>query len=199
MNIFKNFNFGINNSNSITVTADLSPKQQGATSKEKLFLERTLFISHSSKDKDVVSPFVEMLINAGFPRQKILYTSNPALGVPLGKDIHEYLRQKLTEDTFVIFMLSNNWCSSSVCENEMGAAWHGNLRHCNIFLPGFNHCDIKDVASSSELAIRYTDDTSLLRDELGQLKRQLEKHFDLEFIDSAWEKSREQFLAANRC
>ena len=56
--------------------------------------------------------------------------------------------------------------------------------------------DIKDVASPSEMAIRYDDEVPVLRDKLGQLKRLLEKHFDLEFADSAWERSRERFLSA---
>lgn len=179
-----------------TKKIELSPQEKRLVPKESLALEKTLFISHSSKDKDIVDPFVKMLLDAGFSRKMLFYSSDPSLGVPLGENIFDYLHQKLTEGAFVVFMLSSNWCGSAVCENEMGATWYGNIRHCNVFLPGFHYRDIKDVASQSEMSIRYDDGVSMLRDKLGQLKRQLEKHFDLEFIDSAWERSREQFLAS---
>lgn len=192
--IFNNFNIG--RGNTINTTIGLHPQEKRSASRESFPLAKTLFISHSSKDKERVDPFVEMLLDAGFPRKMLFYSSNPAFGVPLGEDIYNYLRCKLTEDTFVIFMLSSNWCGSAVCENEMGAAWHGNLKHCNVFLPGFHYRDIRDVASSSEMSIRYDDDVYKLRDMLGKLKKQLEEHFDLEFSDSAWERSRERFLTA---
>lgn len=188
-------NFTLGRGNTTNTTIKLSPQEKKSAPKESLPLEKTLFISHSSKDKEMVDPFVEMLLDAGFSRKMLFYSSNSAFGVPPGEDIYDYLRGKLTEDTFVIFMLSSNWCGSAVCENEMGAVWHGSLKHCNVYLPGFHYRDIRDVASPSEMSIRYDDDVSKLRDMLGKLKRQLEKHFSLEFSDSAWERSRERFLA----
>ena len=180
----------------IKVKIKLPSQDESPVLDEGLTSEKTLFISHSSKDKNIVDPFVKMLLGAGFSRKMLFYSSDSALGVLPGENIYNYLLQKLDKGTFVIFMLSSNWYDSAVCENEMGAAWYGNLSHCNVLLPGFHYSDIKGVASPSEMSISYDDDISMLRDKLGQLKRQLEKHFDLEFIDSAWESSREQFLAS---
>lgn len=205
--IFNNINIGnrniikIKNTNkgkgdTVKPKIELPTEEKRLVPKESLALEKTLFISHSSKDKDIVDPFVKMLLDAGFARKMLFYSSAPALGVLPGENINNYLHQKLAKGTFVIFMLSSNWYDSTVCENEMGAAWYGSLRHCNVLLPGFCYRDIKGVVSPSEMSIRYDDDVSMLRDKLGQLKRQLERHFDLEFIDSAWESSREQFLAS---
>lgn len=191
--IISNINIGTGN----TITS-LPAREATSDVEKRLPQEKTLFISHSSRDRDAVDPFVEMLIDAGFPRKSLFYSSDPALGVPPGESIPEHLRRRLRDDAFVIFMLSGNWCGSAVCENEMGAAWYGGLKRCNVLLPGFHHSDIKDVASPSEMAIRYDDEVPVLRDKLGQLKRLLEKHFDLEFADSAWERSRERFLSAIR-
>lgn len=137
-----------------------------------------------------------MFLNAGFPRQQLLYTSDPALGIPLGEEIPDYLHQKLSKDSYVIFMISNNWYTSPICENEMGAVWHENLEHCNVFLPDFSYYDLKNVASPSEMALSYHDSAPVLRDKLGQLRRQLEKLFNVQLSDTVWEYSRDQFLAA---
>lgn len=192
------YNINIGNRNTIKTTKGeeaLSKLEKQSSAKKSFSSRKTLFISHSSKDKAAVDPFVKMLLDAGFPRNTLFYSSNPALGIPPGENIPDYLRQKLSGDAFVIFMLSDSWCGSAVCENEMGAAWFGKLKHCNVLLPGFHYRDIKDVASPSEMSIRYDDDASILRDKLGQLRRRLETHFDLELADSVWERSREQFLS----
>ncbi len=188
--------------NNITVTITESPEQKKKeekkpAAKEDPPLEKTLFISHASQDKEIVDPFVKMLLDAGFPREKLFYSSCPALGVPLGEKIDECVRRKLNKGTFVIFMLSHNWNSSIACANEFGVAWHEDLRHCNILLPGFFYRDIGGLVPQSELSASYDD--PMLGDRLGQLKRQLEKHFDMEFIDSAWENSRKQFLCSIHC
>lgn len=196
--IFNNINNinigGTNKINNINTTIGLPPQEKMSGSKESLPLGKVLFISHSSKDKDLVDPFVDMLLDAGFPRNMLFYSSNPASGVFLGEDINKRLHRELVKDTFVIFMLSKNWNSSAVCGNELGAAWHGSLKHCNILLPGFHYRDIGGIASTTEMSVRYEDGEDMLREMLGQLIRQLENHFDLKFSDTVWEKSREKFL-----
>lgn len=189
-------NANVGKKNSINNGGALSGQEKPPAAEKSLPPGKTLFISHSSKDKAVVDPFVKMLLDAGFPRKTLFYSSDPALGVPPGENIPDYLRRRLSENAFVIFMLSGSWCGSAVCENEMGAAWYGDLKRCNVLLPGFHYSDIKDVASPSEMSIRYDDSVPALRDKLGQLRKLLEKHFALEFADSAWERSREQFLSS---
>lgn len=194
--IFNIINIGKDNTSNTTIGS--SPQEKMSGPKESLPLGKTLFISHSSKDKELVDPFVKMLLEAGFPRNMLFYSSNPASGVSLGEDIYQRLHRELTKDTFVIFMLSRNWNGSAVCGNELGAAWHGSLKHCNILLPGFHYRDIGGVASPAEMSVRYENGEDMLREMLGQLKRQLENHFDFEFSDTVWEKSREKFLCLLR-
>jgi len=199
-NHINNINIGKNHSTNVVIGVPAeAEKSKPPVVKENPPIEKTLFISHASMDKDIVGPFVKMLIDAGFPREKLLYSSAPALGVPLGEKIEDHLLRKLTEGTFAIFMLSHNWYASTVCGSERGVVWSKNIRHCNVLLPGFSYQDIRGVAPTSELSASYDDDTSVLRDKLGQLRRQLEKHFDMEFIDTVWESSRDQFLGSIHC
>ena len=192
MNQITNTVFGGKNLINNTINSPLQEKMSEAN--EGLPLEKKLFISHSSKDKELVDPFANMLINAGFPTDKLFYTANSSFGVSPGENINQRLRIELTKDTYVIFMLSRNWKNSETCENERGAVWHGGLDFCNILLPDFDYRDIGGVAYQTEMSIRYEDDEDELREKLGKLRRRLEKHFDLEFSDTAWEKSREKFL-----
>lgn len=190
--IFNNINIGKGNTSNTTISLPL--QEEMSEPKKNLPLGKTLFISHSSKDKELVDPFVKMLLKAGFPKNMLFYSSNPASGVSLGEDIYQRLHKELTKDTFVIFMLSRNWNGGAVCGIELGAAWHGSLKHCNILLPDFHYHNTEGVVSPAEMSIRYEDSEDMLREMLGQLKRQLENHFDFEFSDTEWEKNRDNFL-----
>lgn len=84
-----------------------------------------IFISHSSKDKEVVDLFKNIILNAGLgiSDNDIAYTSAPETGVPTGGNIPQYIKDNIADSDFVFFMISDNYRQSEVCLNEMGAAW----------------------------------------------------------------------------
>lgn len=86
---------------------------------------RTIFVSHSSKDEWIVTPFIDKILNLGMsiPRSKIFYTSNEDTGIKSGVDFRKAIQKKLQNTRAVIQIITENYKQSEVCLNEMGAAW----------------------------------------------------------------------------
>lgn len=191
-------NFGIGGINEINYAPAPKHKKGKRPAESKSPAAKKLFISHAGKDQDMVDAFVAMLTGAGVPDSILFYSSSPGSGIPVGCNIYEHLRQQLINNVYVIFMLSENYYDSTACVSEMGAVWALNAPHCVVLLPGLGYRDIREPVPASEAAISFQDNTPVLRDKLGQLRRQIERHFDLEIVDSKWEKSRERFLGTLR-
>lgn len=84
-----------------------------------------IFISHSSKDKTIVTEFTNeiLILCLGAENAKIFCTSIDGLGITSGQDFRERIKRELEEAQIVIQIISKNYKSSEVCLNEMGAAW----------------------------------------------------------------------------
>jgi hypothetical protein len=97
-----------------------------------------IFISHSSKNKFYGDKLVELLRSVGVKEDEIIYTSNTAYGIPVGQNIFNWLKSQITENPFVIYLLSEEYYQSVACLNEMGAAWIIENKHAAIFSPNLN-------------------------------------------------------------
>lgn len=97
-----------------------------------------IFISHSSKNKNYGELLVEFLRNIGIKEDEIIFTSNVAYGIPVGKNIFQWLKSQIEEKPFVIYLLSEHYYKSMACLNEMGAAWIIENKHAAIFTPEFD-------------------------------------------------------------
>lgn len=98
-----------------------------------------IFISHSSKDSDYGKALVQLLRDIGISHQDIIFTSEPGYGIPKGRNIFNWLKSKIKERPYIIYMLSENYYSSVACLNEMGAAWVVENEHVVLFLPNFDY------------------------------------------------------------
>lgn len=97
-----------------------------------------IFISHSSKNKNYGNALVDLLISTGVKSDDIIFTSNDAHGIPTGKNIFDWLKSRISEKPFVIYLLSPDYYKSVACLNEMGAAWIIENDHAMIFTPNFD-------------------------------------------------------------
>lgn len=97
-----------------------------------------IFISHSSDNTDYGNALVDLLTSIGVRSEDIIFTSNDAYGIPIGKDIFDWLKSKIKEKPFVIYLLSPEYYRSAACLNEMGAAWIVENDHAMIFTPDFD-------------------------------------------------------------
>ncbi len=96
-----------------------------------------IFISHSSKNADYGNALVNLLTGVGISGDEIIFTSNDAYGIPIGQNIFNWLKNRITEKPYVLYLLSPEYFTSVACLNEMGAAWVIENRHTMIFTPNF--------------------------------------------------------------
>lgn len=87
-------------------------------------LDKKIFISHSSKDVRYVEKIIDLIVDMGVREKQIFCSSVPGFGIPMDKDIYDYLAEEFSRtDVHVIFVLSRNYYKSIPCLNEMGAVW----------------------------------------------------------------------------
>lgn len=97
-----------------------------------------IFISHSSKNAGYGRALVKLLTGVGVDHDSIVFTSDTSYGIPVGKNIFDWLKAQISDRPFVIFLLSPEYYSSVACLNEMGAAWIVENQHAAIFTPNFD-------------------------------------------------------------
>lgn len=78
---------------------------------------KKIFISHSSKDKQIVDIFVDKLLHLGLQidPNDVAYTSREETGVGTGEDIRKFIKENISTCDFVFFMISENYKKSEIC------------------------------------------------------------------------------------
>lgn len=125
-----------------------------------------IFVSHSSRDVELVGRIVDLLeTGAGVSQGTIFASSLAGMGVPYG-DFNAYIRERIKESQLALFVLSPNFERSAFCTAEMGAAWALGLNVMMFVTPGLTHADVHGVFGGSYQVERLDDVASLdkLRD-----------------------------------
>jgi len=116
---------------------DLLPRKSSEESLEPAVSK--IFISHSSKDKPVVSEIVHLLSLIGLQDHSIFCTSLEGYGITLGEDWFKTLKSEVSGDAIVLFVLSENYFQSNISLCEMGAAWVLSKQHIPILIPPMDY------------------------------------------------------------
>lgn len=155
-----------------------------------------IFISHSSVDIFYIKTLVLLFEQMGIKPESLFCSSDSTYGVPLGRDIYEYLKEQFNcFNIHVIFVLSENYYSSPAALNEMGAAWILQNKKTTILLPGFNHNDIKGVVNRNTIYIKLDDDIRALKSRLNEFYDNIMLEFGLQKLASSkWEQYRDDFI-----
>ena len=154
-----------------------------------------LFLSHSSKDIKIVEAFVNFMFKVGLTEKDIVCTSVASTKIPVSKDIYEYLNTLLSDECiYVIFFLSDNYYSSPVCLNEMGAAWLKKSDSLSLLLPGFDFSDVQGVVNKNRIGIKLGTCDGMVRASFNDFKSILEDMFDMKIPYTRWELARDEFL-----
>ena len=96
-----------------------------------------IFISHSSSDKKYGDALRNFIIGLGVKDEQLIYTSHELNGIPMDKNIYEYLRENFDNKVFMIILWSNTYLETPACLNEMGAAWVTQSDYTNVYVPDF--------------------------------------------------------------
>ena len=86
---------------------------------------KRIFISHSSKDKQIVSNFVDhiLCLGIGINRNDIFCTSIEDIAIRNGEDIRKHIQDNIRCADYSFLLISDNYKASEICLNEMGAVW----------------------------------------------------------------------------
>ena len=158
-----------------------------------------IFISHSSKDEEIVKAFVNLLTDIGIKDPNQLFCSSyPPFDVKLNDDIFETLKEQYQKySLYMIYMLSNNYYQSPVSLNEMGAGWVLQYDYLCVLLPGFSPNDVKGCVNNRKKAMLL--DSDKLKYELNTFKDSLVNMMGVPAIDNnLWEQKRDQFIDSIR-
>ncbi len=150
-----------------------------------------IFISHSSKDVDIVKPFVDMLSKIGLSKDKLFCSSIDGYGIPQRENIYEFLKREFTDkNTFVVMIMSDNYYNSKPSLNEMGAAWVMSKEYVSILIKGFEFNQIEGAADAQKIGFKIEDTYRL-----DEFKDNLVKELRINNPISNWGSIRDGFLA----
>jgi len=86
---------------------------------------KRIFISHASKDKEIVQAFMEDILDVGLgiDPNDIFCSSIDGAKIPSGNDWRDEIKKGLEESKITFLIVSPNYKESEMCLYEMGAAW----------------------------------------------------------------------------
>lgn len=185
-NLYKsNSNIKIANTlnNGLKVAAPMTMFSDKTTSFSKVF------ISHSNKDKLIVSEVISLLEAMGVKSDQIFCTSFDGYGISPGENFLEAIKNELNANTIVLFILSDNFYKSRVCLCEMGAAWVLSKKHVPIVIPPLKYEDIQGVIPLTQ-GVAIND-----KFKLNSLKDTLVEAMSLDNVNhNIWEQKRDRVL-----
>lgn len=111
---------------------------------EKNHHSKRIFISHSSKDKDIIEKFSDYILQLGIGLNpdSIFCSSIEDMGIKNGEDIRCHIRKNMQSADFSFLMISKNYKQSEICLNEMGAVWATDSRVRYYILPDVDFNEI---------------------------------------------------------
>lgn len=123
-----------------------------------------LFVSHSSKDKEVVELFVDKILRLSLrvEIEKIFCTSIESTTIDTGEDFRMIIKSKLQKASHVIQIISENYKASEICLNEMGAAWVLNSKVIPFILPPLTYNSVGFIHSPNQL-LKLNEEKDLLK------------------------------------
>jgi len=204
--------YSIRSSNSLTALDDMLGYLETIYSDDEFFIDDALrisgeimsdknqnviFISHKSDDKKYGHAIAKLFRGLGVKNEQLIYTTHPLHKIPLNKNIYEYLKSRLSSNTYMIFLLSDIYFTSSPCLNEMGAAWLVHSDYTIIFVPGFdfqNKKFIECALDNKQMGISL-DGSEMFKQGTIELRDKIISMFDLSVDDSSWQYLFDEFIS----
>ncbi len=151
-----------------------------------------VFVSHSSKDKEIVAGIVDLIEVMGLRSDQIFCSSLEGRSIAPGEDFMLRLKNEISSNTLVLFILTHNFYESPVSLCEMGAAWVLSKAHVPILIPPFDFPDVKGVFQTTQgLVVNDAYKLSSLREMIRTLFSITDKSDHI-----VWEQKRNRFIAS---
>lgn len=156
---------------------------------------KDIFISHSSKDKELVNVFIDKILCLGLNilAERIFCTSTDGMDIKTGDDWRKAIGTAFNEAEVIILIITPNYKASEICLNEMGAAWLSNKK---VIPVAVEPIEISQVGILNCLQITELNDKGLdkfqesITDKLPELNES--------FKSSKWNSKKRDFLSETK-
>ena len=151
---------------------------------------KKIFISHSSKDRDIVEKFVNhiLLLGIGLSTEDVFCTSIENLAIRNGEDISAHIQENIRCADFSFLLISDKYKASEICLNEMGAVWAYDSNVRLYLLPDTNFNSIGWLCDTRK-ANKITDTVAL-----DLLYKEMCEYYSLPDNFRNWSQQREIFI-----
>lgn len=123
-------------------------------------IERTIFISHRSTDKEIANMLTDFFCGTGIPKEKIFCSSLP--GNDINRKISSEIKSALTNSVINIAILSKDYYQSAYCLNEAGVLWYkDDITVIPIALPEINENNMYGFLNSEFKLRRLNEETDV--------------------------------------
>lgn len=85
---------------------------------------KNIFISHSSKNKDIAEQFTSYLEKLGIKSKNIFCSSVISQGIKNGENLNSAIGKAIKKSHLLIYLISNDFVESSYCMEELGVGWY---------------------------------------------------------------------------
>ena len=153
-----------------------------------------VFVSHKHADEEYAKALVELMLKLGVKENQIFCSSYPGLGIPLGKNIFDYIKELYeSHNLLVLFIHSPRYYHSPVSLNEMGAAWVLRYKYVSFLTSDCEFDMLNGVITKHETAFKAGQKDTYHY--LNDFKIILEETFNLAPKDvTRWETIKNDFL-----
>lgn len=156
-----------------------------------------VFISHKQEDK----PFADALVSLinfiiGPSGDKVFCSSIPGYGIRQSRDIIDDLKAQFDDhNIFMVIIHSPRYYNSTICLNEMGAAWILGTKFSSFMTRDCTFDLLKGVIGKEKICININEEKGMLNAHLNDFKNDLLDFFGLNAIDeNKWEHARDRFV-----
>ena len=104
-----------------------------------------IFISHSSKDKELVLMFVDLLVQGFHIDYDDIFCTSMDKALRVGDDFIKRIKENLLDSEIVLFLITQNYIDSKFCIMEMGAAWAFKDNIFPIIVPPLDYSILNDT------------------------------------------------------
>lgn len=143
--------------------------------------ERKVFVSHSSKNKEIADHFCSYIARLGVKDENIFCSSVIGKGIDNGQQLNKAIADAIAKSSLLIFILSYDFLSSSYCMEELGVGWflaqRGDVTCYYLVLPDIDMSDIQGFVNSKVDKFTFLDNNHV--EDLSSLSCDLSKHLHI--------------------
>ena len=156
-----------------------------------------IFISHKSEDLPFVKELMRLLeFLIGTDADKIFCSSIAGYDIKPGREILSELKRQFDDyEIYFIVVHSPRYYESSICLNEMGAAWVLGTKFCSFLTSDCKFTMLDGAIDGKYMSVKVDDNYDIVVSKLNSLKDELLEIFSIEkFNQTRWEAYRNEFI-----